>query len=107
MKITVEVRKLAKIKNRYNQVPHQTKDITWESDKNTIKHHKLKPRGQPIPADDHKAAINRRKSMTNANINKTMIHKRRIASERLVKLESLNQFHGANLTLSADVDQDT
>ena len=39
-----------------------------------------------------------------------MIHKRSTALKRSVKiilLEGLNQFHGANLTLSSDVDQDT
>ena len=30
--------KEAKIRNRYNQIPHLTQDTTWESDKNTIKH---------------------------------------------------------------------
>ena len=29
-----KVRKAAKIRNRYNQVPHLTQDTTWESDKN-------------------------------------------------------------------------
>ena len=32
----VKVRKKAKIRNRYNQAPHLTKDTTWESNKNTI-----------------------------------------------------------------------
>ena len=39
-----------------------------------------------------------------------MIHKRSTALEGSVKnilLEGLNRFHGANLTLSSDVDQDT
>ena len=27
-----------------------TQDITWESDKNTIEHHKREPRGQPFPS---------------------------------------------------------
>ena len=35
----LEVRKEAKIRNRYNQVPHLTRDSTCKSDKNTIKHH--------------------------------------------------------------------
>ena len=30
-----KVRKKAKFKNRYNQVPQPTQDTTWESDKNT------------------------------------------------------------------------
>ena len=36
----MEVRKTAKIRNRYNQVPQLTQGTTLESDKNTIKHHK-------------------------------------------------------------------
>ena len=36
--------------NRYNQVPHLTQDATSESEKNTIKHHKPEPRGQPFPS---------------------------------------------------------
>ena len=38
-----KVRKAAKIGNRYNQVPHLIQDTTWESNKNTIKHHKREP----------------------------------------------------------------
>ena len=40
----VKVIKTAKIRNWYNQVPHQTQDTTWESEKNTIKHHKQEPK---------------------------------------------------------------
>ena len=35
----IKVRNAAKIRNQYNQVPHLTKNTTWESDKITIKHH--------------------------------------------------------------------
>ena len=45
-----KVGKVAKIRNQYNQVPHLTQDTTWESDKNTIKHQKQEPRGQPFPS---------------------------------------------------------
>ena len=31
-----------------------------ESDKLTVRHHKREPRGQPFPAGDHKAHMNRR-----------------------------------------------
>ena len=34
----IKVMKKAKIRNRYNQVPHLTRDSMWESDKNTRKH---------------------------------------------------------------------
>ena len=36
----------AKIKNRYNQVPH-VPGYQWESDKLTVRHHIREPRGQP------------------------------------------------------------
>ena len=39
----------------------------WESDNFTIRHNKRKPRGQPIPAGDHKASINRRTRKLNKN----------------------------------------
>ena len=45
-----KVRKVAKIRNRYNQAPPLTQDITWESDKKTIKHHKREPIGQSFPS---------------------------------------------------------
>ena len=35
----VKVRKKAKIRNKYNQISHLTKDTIWESDNNTRKHH--------------------------------------------------------------------
>ena len=34
--ISLLVRKTAKIRKWYNQVPHLTQDTTWESNKNTI-----------------------------------------------------------------------
>ena len=40
----IKIRKAAKIRNRYDQ------DITWESDKNTVRHHKQEPRGNAFPA---------------------------------------------------------
>ena len=38
----LKVRKMAKIRNQYNQVPQLTQHITWESNKITIRHHKQK-----------------------------------------------------------------
>ena len=48
--IYVNVRKVAKLKNPYNQVPHLTQDTKWESDKIAIRHHKQEHRGQPFPS---------------------------------------------------------
>ena len=38
---TIKVRKKAKIRNGYNQVPHPAQDTIWESEKNTRKDHIL------------------------------------------------------------------
>ena len=79
------VRKTAKIRKRYNQVPHLTQDTTWESNKNTIN---ITNKGQvdrPFPAGDHKAAMNRRESMRNTRHKNTMIHKRCTTPERSAK----------------------
>ena len=59
--------KAAKNRNWYNQVPHLTQDTTWESDKNTIKHHTEEPGGQPFPSrwPQDKTAMTTRESMTN------------------------------------------
>ena len=60
--------KKARIRNRYNQVPHLTKDTTWESDKNTRKHNIQESQEvSPFPAVHDKAAMNRQESMTNTN----------------------------------------
>ena len=54
---TMKVRQKAKIRSRYNQASHLTQEITWASDKNTIKHHiQESQRVRPFPAGDHKAA---------------------------------------------------
>ena len=81
------------------------------SDKNKIKHHKQEPRGQPFPAGDHKAAMNRRESMKKKqDINNTndpqKKYRLRTVSKNILP-EGLNRFDGASLILSSDVDQDT
>ena len=62
--MVIKVSKDAKIRNRYNQVPHLSQDTTWESDKNTIKHTSQESQdASPFPAGDHKAAMNRQESI--------------------------------------------
>ena len=60
-----KVRKMAKIRDQYNQVPYLTQDTTWESNKNTIKITNKSQEVRPFPAGDQKVAMNRRESMTN------------------------------------------
>ena len=53
----MKIRKKAKIRNRYNQVPNLTQDTAWESDKNTGKHHTQDSQMvSPFPTGEHKAA---------------------------------------------------
>ena len=62
------MKRKAKIMNRYNQVPRLSQDIIWESDKNTIKHHKKERQEvSPFPAGVHKAVRNRHDSITDKN----------------------------------------
>ena len=53
-------KKAAKIRNRYNQVPHLAQDIIWESDKTqeNIRYKRAK-------SLDHKSTMTRQESMTN------------------------------------------
>ena len=46
--VQYESKKGAKIRNRYNQVPHLTQDTKWESNNHILKHHKREPKGQPF-----------------------------------------------------------
>ena len=50
----------AKIRNRYNQVPHLTQETNGKVTNSQLDITKREPRGQPFPAVDHKAHINRR-----------------------------------------------
>ena len=55
-----KVRKKAKFRNRYNQVPHLTWDTIWKSDKNTRKHHTQESQEvNPFLVGDHEAARNK------------------------------------------------
>ena len=62
-KMIFKVRKMAKIRKRYNQVPHLTQNTTWENNKNTINITNKSQEVSLFPAGDHKAAMNRRESM--------------------------------------------
>ena len=82
----IKVRKAAKIRNRYNQVPHLTQDTTLESDENTIKQPKQEPRGQPFPSRWPQGSNEQtRKHDKHKTLMTQMIHKRSTALERSVK----------------------
>ena len=64
----------------------------------------------PTPAGDHKAALNRRESMTNPRHKYTDDPQKKYrfgtASKNILP-EGLSPFHDANLALSSDVDEET
>ena len=63
--LRVKVRKAAKVRNRYNQVPHLTQDTVWESDKTQLNMTNKSKEVSPFSVGDYKAAMNRRESMKN------------------------------------------
>ena len=62
----------------------------------------------PFPAGDHKADRNRQDSMAKTNINNKKDPQKKHGLGTVRKLlECLNMFHGTNITLNSDVDQET
>ena len=55
----VKVSKGAKVRNRYNQVPHLTQDTNGKVT-NSVRHTNESQEVSSFPAGDHKAHINRR-----------------------------------------------
>ena len=98
----MKVSKAAKIRNRYNQVPHLTQDTIWEIDKFTAKHHKQEPRGQPFPSRRPQGSNEHRESMKTQDMHNTNDPQKKYRLGTVsnnILLEGLSRFHGANLTL--------
>ena len=78
----------AKIRNRYNQVPHQTQDTNGKVTNSQLDTTNESQEVSPFPAGDHKAHINRHAqghSKHNTEKKAYKIHKRSTALERSVK----------------------
>ena len=60
----IEVRKTTKIRNQYIQVLHLTSIPHGKVTKSQLDITNMSQEASPFPAGDHKAAINRRESMT-------------------------------------------
>ena len=107
-----KVSKGAKIRNRYNQVPHLTQDTNGKVTNSQLDITNENQEVSPFPAGDHKAHINRR-AQRHSKHKTEQKHKRSTKDvppwngQLNILLEGLNRFHGANLTLYSDVDQDT
>ena len=96
-----QCKKLAKIRNRYNQVPHLTKDTNKKVTNSQLDTTNESQEVSPFPASDRKAHINR-------HAQRHSKHKTEKKHKRSTKeVPPWNRFNGANLTLHSDVDQDT
>ena len=71
----MEVSKDAKIRNRYNQVPHLTQDTNGKVTNSQLDTTNESQEVTPFPAGDHKAHINRRSQRDSKHKTQT-IHKR-------------------------------
>ena len=82
-----KVSKGAKIRNRYNQVPHLTQDTNGKVTNSQLDTTNESQEVSPFPADDHKAHINRRpqRHKKHKTEKSWKIHKRSTTLERSVK----------------------
>ena len=81
----VKVSKGAKIRNRYNQVPHLTQDTNGKVANSQLDTTNESQEVSPFPAGDHKAHINRRAQSHSKHKTEKKIHKGSTALERSVK----------------------
>ena len=82
----VKVSKGAKIRNRYNQVPHLTQDTNWKVTNSQLDTTNESQEVSPFPAGDHIAHKNRRAQRNSKHkTEKIKIHKRSTPLERSVK----------------------
>ena len=105
-----KIRKKEKIRDRYNQVSHQTQDTMGENHKtreyhNILESHKV----SHFTTGDRKAARNIQESMTRTNKKLTKrIHNKSTPLELSLSKElgwGLNVLNGTSRTLSSDQDQ--
>ena len=103
------VSKGAKIRNRYNQVPHLTQDTNGKVTNSQLDKTHESQEVSPFPAVDRKAQIFRRAQRHNKHKTEENDPQKTYGLGTVSKniiLEGLNRFHGGNLTLNSDVDQD-
>ena len=109
---TLKVSKGAKIRNRYNQVPHLTQDTNEKVTNSQLNTTNESQKVSPFTAGDHKAHINRR-PQRHSKHKKENPHKRFTKKvphwngQYNILLEGFTRFHSKNLTPNSDVDQYT
>ena len=84
MRSCLKVSKGAKIRSRYNQVPHPTQDTNGKVTNSQLDTTNESQEVSPFPAGDHKAHLNRR-AQRHSKHKTEQKHKRSTALEQLVK----------------------
>ena len=109
----MKLRKMAKIRNRYNQASHLTQDTNGKVTTSQLDTTNESQEVSPSPTGDHKALINRRarthyKKQDRNNINDPQKRLRLGTVSKKYFTGGLKPvLRRANLTLSSGVDQDT
>ena len=96
------VSKGAKIRNRYNKIPHLTQDTNGKETNSQLDTTNESQEVSPFPAGDHKAHINRRAqrhSKHKTEKQKDPQMKYRLERSVIFLLEGLNQFYSKTSTL--------
>ena len=93
-----KVKKTARGRNRYNQVPHLSQDTKWESNNITTNITNNSQEASLFPSGDHNATINKRESMASSRHNTTndsqKKYRLRTVSKNILP-DGLNWFQGA------------
>ena len=100
---------MAKIRNRCNQVPHRDQDTNWKVTK--IQENITNKRANRSALSQQVTTV-LQDSMTKTNRNNKRDpqkkHRLGTVSKKITGgLKHVNMFHGTNLSLNSDVDQDT
>ena len=74
LKFRIRVSKGAKIRSRYNQVPHPTQDTNGKVTNSQLDTTNESQEVSPFPAGDHKAHINRRAQRREVSMKKSFIN---------------------------------
>ena len=97
----LKVSKGAKIRSRYNQVPHLTQDTNWKVTNSQLDTTNESQEVSPFLASDHKAHINRR-AQRHSKHKTEQKHKRSTKEvppwngQKNILLEGFNRFNGAS-----------
>ena len=108
--ISYKVRKKAKIRNQYNQVPQLTQITTWESDKSIRKRNIQESQEVSLfPAGDQMLKWTDKKAWQTLKINNKNDPQKKWCLgtvNTIIFTGGLKLVYGINLTLISDVDQD-